>query len=157
MHSDATESGFKGRIFDSPAFAMAVTKADRMKMKEAEKLRRLKAQVEPTSSYLEFEKLRAAAMAAVAEDVLNNRLKAERAEAAKKANKEKTTTSSPDSSEGSAKKDKPKGDEKDKTEKKRKPSDATADPEKTSSPASSSEKEAEKKEPKIDEKKAKKA
>ena len=93
MHSDATESGFKGRIFDSPAFAMAVTKADRMKMKEAEKLRRLKAQVEPTQSYLEFEKLRAAAMAEVAEDVLNNRLKAERAEAAKKANKEKTTTS----------------------------------------------------------------
>ena len=89
MHSDATESGFKGRIFDSPAFAMAVTKADRMKMKEAEKLRRLKAQVEPTQSYLEFEKLRAAAMAEVAEDVLNNRLKAERAEAAKKANKEK--------------------------------------------------------------------
>ena len=49
---------------------MAVTKADR--------IRKMKATVVPTEAYKEFEKAREAAIAAVAEDELNNELKRQR-------------------------------------------------------------------------------
>ena len=64
--------GFKGKPVYPPVClaAMAVTKADRIRQKQAT--------VEPTEAYLEFEKRRQALLKEVEEDRLNNELKEKR-------------------------------------------------------------------------------